>query len=92
MSPKRALFLHDYTDEDNIKQTFLDLYIPWRKTPDEYFRNCSIISPTKEFKDMLPEQELPTVTDWFNQKYIDFPELRQKNWIEAYILSCELFL
>jgi hypothetical protein len=91
MKPMRALFLHDYTNQDPIRQRFIDLYVPWKRTPRKYFTNCSIIGPTKAFKEALPEKNLPSVGDWFETIYIDSPQLRQQNWLRAYQLSCKVF-
>ncbi|KAJ3069187.1 hypothetical protein HDU98_007744 [Podochytrium sp. JEL0797] len=80
-----------YDQLDNIKQTALDCFVPWRKAPSHFFDHCSVLQPSEKFVSSLPERKLPTVGDWFDQKFIDEPQKRQGNWMKAYHLSQEAF-
>ena len=84
MSP--GLLLSDYPDT-MTKQTIFDLFLPWRTTPQRYFENCSIVSPTEYFRELLPEKSMPTVSDWFDKRYIAEPAKRVENWKSAFQLS-----
>ncbi|KAI9139807.1 hypothetical protein BKA69DRAFT_1083538 [Paraphysoderma sedebokerense] len=81
-----ALLLGDYTNKV-VKQTFFDLYIPWRQPPDNFFRNCTVVCPSEKYVEMLPDKQLPTVSDWFDKRYMKEPSFRQENWKTAYELS-----
>ncbi|KAJ3111660.1 hypothetical protein HK098_008367 [Nowakowskiella sp. JEL0407] len=89
-SSVRALILGDLPN-NVVKQTAFDTLLPWRNLPPSYRENVSVLCPSPEFVKLLPEQKLPSVHDWFNGRYIDDPELRKKNWREAYNLSLRSF-
>ena len=83
---KPAILLGDLPN-GKVYPTAFDYYFPWRKPPVSYFRNCSVVCPTPQFVEALPDKNAPTVRDWFKKEYIDRPELRIQKWALAYRLS-----
>jgi hypothetical protein len=84
-----GLVLADYP-EPRVKRTIFDLFLP-SKISSNLTENCTIIYPRKSFENYLPERRMPSVSDWFDKKYVENPHLRKDNWSATYALSVKNF-
>lgn len=89
-SSYQALLFNDGIKTQLIHSWF-DMYNPWKTISDEYFTNCSVLSMTSEFLELLPDKRFPQSSDWFVREYIEHPEKRQHNWTTTAFLSKQMF-
>ena len=84
----QMLFLGDVPDEQ-VKQSFFDVIIPWKGAPAAFFENCSVIKPSYSFVCRVLGRRLPNVSDWFDKFYVQHPEKRKASWRGVINLSLE---
>ncbi|KAL2917865.1 hypothetical protein HK105_202738 [Polyrhizophydium stewartii] len=86
-----ALLLADVPD-CNVYQTVFDCMLPWqRSAPEHMFDNCSAVYPSRTYLEALPESKLPSMSDWFDERFIALPERRHMHWRTTFDLSERLW-
>ncbi len=81
-----TVYLGNISDS-KIKPTAFDIHLPWRKLPSAKLEQCLRIHPTEYFRQHIPEQRFPRVSDWFDRTYQKYPERRYHSWLTTLELS-----